>query len=81
MSGTETVYAELEGRLRKSVKEAAALAKSCTKPNSKEYARMVRAIGWACILLGLFGAVIELMFIPIVRVITGVTVENRALHR
>lgn len=81
MSGTETVYAELEARLRKSVKEATALAKSCTKPNSKEYSRMLRAVSWGCFLLGAFGAIIELMFIPIVRVITGVTVENRALHR
>lgn len=81
MSGTETLYTELEGRLRKSVKEAAALAKSCTKPNSKEYSRMLRAICWGCFMLGAFGAVIELMFIPIVRVITGVSVENRALYR
>mmetsp|Transcript_20403 Transcript_20403/g.64143 ORF Transcript_20403/g.64143 Transcript_20403/m.64143 type:complete len:82 (-) Transcript_20403:159-404(-) len=81
MSGTETAIAELEGRFRKSVKEAAALAKSCTKPNSKEYARMLRAISWGCFLLGAFGAIVELAFIPIVRVITGVTVENRALHR
>lgn len=80
-SGSETVYAEVESRLRKTVKEGAALAKSCTKPNSKELFRMLRAVGWGCFILGAFGAVIELMFIPVVRVITGVHIENRALHR
>lgn len=33
------------------------------------------------IMVGVFGAVIELLMIPIVRLITGEDVENRALQR
>ncbi|KAJ8606749.1 hypothetical protein CTAYLR_009734 [Chrysophaeum taylorii] len=80
-SGSETVITLVQTWVRKSVKEAAALAKHCNKPNGKELARMLKAVGWGCFLLGAFGAVVELAFIPIIRVITGVTVENRALHR
>ena len=32
-------------------------------------------------MVGVFGAVIELLMIPIVRLITGEDVENRALQR
>ena len=63
------------------VKDAQALAKSCTKPARREFVIMLRAVGWGCFFLGLFGAVIELMFIPVVRVLTGQSIENRALHR
>ena len=42
---------------------------------------MIKYVGWGCFAIGMFGAVIELMFIPVVRLLTGVNVENRALHR
>mmetsp|Transcript_12841 Transcript_12841/g.19250 ORF Transcript_12841/g.19250 Transcript_12841/m.19250 type:complete len:85 (-) Transcript_12841:250-504(-) len=74
-------YEEIEAKAKKWWKEASALAKSCTKPTNKEVMRMAKTIGWGCFAIGLFGAVIELMFIPVVRVLTGVSVENRALHR
>ena len=37
--------------------------------------------GWGCVLVGVFGAVIELLMIPIVRLLTGEVEENRALAR
>jgi len=80
-SHQSTLLQEAEARWRKFVKEGQALAKSCTKPARREFVIMLKTVGWGCFVLGFFGAVIELLFIPIVRLLTGVSVDNRALHR
>ena len=45
-------FNELKQRANKLVKEGSQLASSCTKPNAKEYTRMLWAVGWGCFLLG-----------------------------
>lgn len=77
----DTVIADVKGRLKKLEKEGKALAKSCTKPSPAEVKRTAWAVGWGCVLVGVFGAVIELLMIPIVRLLTGEVEENRALAR
>ncbi|KAJ1458406.1 hypothetical protein M885DRAFT_512813 [Pelagophyceae sp. CCMP2097] len=81
MSDLAEVVQEAKLFLHSKVKEGKALASSCTKPNSKEYLSMLWAVSIGCFVLGAVGAVVELAFIPVIRAITGVTVENRALYR
>ena len=75
------VVEELKGKWKKFKSEGEKLERACTKPQAKEVKHTLWAVGWGCVLLGAFGAIIELFMIPIVRLITGVDVENRALTR
>ncbi|ONH66131.1 Protein transport protein SSS1 [Cyberlindnera fabianii] len=46
-------------------KDGAAFVKKCTKPDQKEYLKIIRAVGVGFIMMGVVGYAIKLIHIPI----------------
>ncbi|SCV03887.1 LAMI_0H11738g1_1 [Lachancea mirantina] len=47
------------------VKEGAAFVQKCKKPNTKEFSKIVRAVGIGFLAVGIIGYAIKLVHIPI----------------
>ncbi|KAK6205577.1 uncharacterized protein RJT21DRAFT_118080 [Scheffersomyces amazonensis] len=46
-------------------KDGSAFVKKCTKPDSKEYFKIIRAVGVGFIMMGVVGYAVKLVHIPI----------------
>ncbi|ODQ78648.1 hypothetical protein BABINDRAFT_64255 [Babjeviella inositovora NRRL Y-12698] len=47
------------------IRDGSAFIKKCTKPDKKEYLKIIRAVGVGFIMMGVVGYVVKLIHIPI----------------
>ncbi|KAK9459941.1 uncharacterized protein V1516DRAFT_653792 [Lipomyces oligophaga] len=50
--------------------EGTAFVKRCTKPNKKEYLKIIQSVGMGFVIMGAIGYIVKLIHIPIRQLIT-----------